>query len=131
MIDSDDVRPTNFKLLFFNNRLYLRFWRWRWRRRPVLCLMRQKSEWNAEDIYILGVEQPLLFVKFIGDPPESSAYNLFSEQLAGEGAAPHAEPHNVSHCPGIPPFGKHSNGNYFLNRFAGLPDLPDGIDLLA
>src|SRR6266536_2869510 len=100
MVDPDDVRPTDLKFFLLDNRFYLRL-RWWWRRRrPVLRFVRQKCEWDAEDIHILRFEESFLFVEFIRDAPEPSAYDLLAKQLAGEGA----QPHDVGHGPGIPSF---------------------------
>ena len=84
------------------------------------CWLGCEVEGNAEDVSIFHVEQPI-FVELIGLAAQSSADDLFAQQLRAEGT----NTQNMCDRIGVPSFGQHGNrydATYLLSQSSLLPN---------
>ena len=127
VLHAHHVRPGDLERAPLGQRLDPRLGR-RWRRDDVVApLVGQEGEGNAEDVDVLGREEPGRRIQLVGRAAQASPHHLLAQELAGE----RPQPHDVGHRARVPALGEHAHRDDVLDALAGLPRLADGIHLHA
>ncbi len=81
---------------------------------------------DAEDVRVLGIEEPLL-VEVVGPAAERPLDDLLAEKLGAEGA----DTEDVGDVVGVPPFGEHGNRDDAADVAPERAGFADGVHDLA